>query len=156
MKAIRLHFDTSAAWPCETPPIVDAEELLERAIALKRRWIRIDWDGVEVELPVEDDVMFLAMNYAELEVFLKAGQAHTIFLGDGLLVMTAEREGEAISMKVCHSPHIDRRFSATSMKQVDVSTYRQAWSRLMGDLLRQIQPEVEPGPVASTPPVESE
>jgi hypothetical protein len=138
MKTIDLRFDTSA--PCsESPPVADGEDLLNKALALQYRWIRIDWDGiVQLDLPVEDDVTFLAMAYAELEESLKSGQTHNVFLGDGLLVVSAECEGETVTMTVVHTPHLDRRFSESKAVKVPLSKYRQAWGCLMNELARQV------------------
>jgi hypothetical protein len=139
MKTIELHFDTSSLCD-DRPDVFDAEELLERAVKLQFRWILIDWASVvQTYVFVEDDVMFLAMAYAELDEFSLTGQTHHIFLGDGLLEITAEREDENVTMTVCHTPHLDQRFSDTKLVKLQLSMYRRAWWSLMKQLLLQLQ-----------------
>lgn len=139
MKTIELHFDIDST--CDDEPIVpDDEALLTLALDLAYRWIRIDWAGiVEVTLPVEDDVMFLAMAYAELDEFVTTGSEHRVFLGDGLLDVTALREDELIAMTVHHTPYLDARLTNSRLIKFPLAAYQRAWKGLMRQLLVQLQ-----------------
>ncbi len=93
----------------------------------------------DVVLPAEDDVMFLAMAYEELWAFCDGSKRHRAFLSDGLLDLTAEREGAFVVVTICHTPHLDRRFSKSTVIKTGLAEYRNAWCNLMKSLLRQIR-----------------
>lgn len=139
MNTIRLHFDIGCTNE-QIPDMLDGESALERALKLQFRWISLNWAGVvEVTLPIEDDIMFLVMAYAELKEFAEGSQVHRVVLGDGLLEVTAERTGEVVTMTVCHTPHLDRRFSNSKTIEVDMAAYQRAWYKMAGELAQQLE-----------------
>lgn len=99
-KAMELKVDTMS--PCFGRPMsIEGAAALARALEFQFRSIHLGWAGVvDVDLPVEDDLLFLVMAYEELEACLESGRAHRVFLGDGLLEVVAEREGERCSTPV--------------------------------------------------------
>ena len=140
MNAMELRFDPGSTCD-ETPHAVDGEWVLVRALELEFRGIRLNWAGlVEVELPVEDDIMFLAMGYAELEDFSCSATTHRLFLADGLLDVSAVLAGNMVTITVSHTPHLDRRFTNTMTMTIQLSEYLQAWRSLMRSLLAQLHP----------------
>jgi hypothetical protein len=139
MKTLELRFDTGST-SNEKPVAVDGDRALQRALELGFRWVHIDWAGIfEVDLPVEDDVMFLAMGYAELDAFCCSGTKHHLFLGDGLLDVSAERDNNTVKITFCHAPHLDRRLSDRKSVTIPLSDYQHAWWSLMSDLLVQLR-----------------
>lgn len=100
--------------------------------------IDVDWGGIlSTTLPVEDDVVFLIDAYRALNGFL-AGvlEIHDVFLGDGVLQLTARRVQELVVVDIVHTPHLDLRLSQQHELRLSTDEYRSAWSGLIGELVR--------------------
>jgi hypothetical protein len=98
--------------------------------------VEVDWGGiVSTALPVEDDVPFLIDAFRELESFLTGGRDnHEVFLGDGLLQLTARHQNERIVVDLVHTPHLDRRFSQQHQMRLSREEYRASWIHLIDEV----------------------
>lgn len=139
-KIIDLHFIPHAKSPeGPPPPSLDPEALLDRAVNGRFISIHLDWAGLfKCFVPVEDDVMFIAMAYSELGLLSAANPDHRVFLGDGLLDICSRFDNNMVEMVAWYCPHLDVRFLQTKTLTVDVLSYREGWSGLMRELVAQV------------------
>jgi hypothetical protein len=115
---------------------LNSEHLMQELIAAGHPVFLLAWDDLDpVVLATEDDAMFLCEAYAELQHFLKHEGAHHVFLGDGELNVQATREGDRVRLVRTHSPHLNRGLSTTKEYTVSLTSYADAWTRLMSGLL---------------------
>lgn len=138
-KIIALNFDLGA--PVFEPIHgVDPERLLGEAVASGAASLQIDWAGMfRCNLPVEDDVMFIAMEYLELDAFLlTSGVKRSFVLGGGLLEIVSSVTGDRVEMLASLFPHLDIRFVQYKAAVTNVSRYRNAWVSMMRDLIAQL------------------
>jgi hypothetical protein len=119
------------------PSVVpSAENLMKRLLDDGTSEIEVDWGGIlSTVLPVEDDVVFLVDASRELGSFLAGDlESHDVFLGDGLLQLTARREQGRVVVNLAHTPYLDRRFSKQHEIRLSQDDYRAAWGRLIDEL----------------------
>ncbi len=137
MGILRLHFEVPSSAPASAN-VLDAEVALELAVGCGYEVIQVDWAGMFcVELPVEDDVMFLV----EAAHQLREGELpvrHEVFLGDGGFQIEADISEKKVSMRVIHTPYLDKRFSEEAIKILPQSAYIAAWNSLMAQLQAQL------------------
>ena len=118
--------------------VSEGEILMKNLLDKGIHEIDIDWGGIlSTALPVEDDVVFLIDAYRALNRFL-AGvrESHDVFLGDGLLQLTARRVQEQVLVDLAHTPLLDRRLSQRHELRLSTEEYRAAWNELIGELVR--------------------
>ena len=139
-KIIDLHFSPHAKSPEVPPPrSPDPEALLDRAINGRFISIHLDWAGLfKCFVPVEDDVMFIAMAYSELGLLSAANPDHRVFLGDGLFDVRSRLDNNIVEMVVRYCPHLDARFLQMKTLTVDALSYREGWSGLMRELVARV------------------
>jgi hypothetical protein len=131
-------------------PIGDADLMLSKAVENHFRYVALEWPGAPaVVLPVEDDVLFLAMACVELPEALTAKGRHEVVLGDGLLQITASVDRETVEVVARYAEHRDRRFLKTTTTIMTCSDYLSAWGELGRQLVLQVDAPV------STPPASS-
>lgn len=116
-------------------PVDDAESLMKRLFVAGCRVLAIDWDRVGlVELPVEDDVIFICEAYSELPVVTVDGGTQHVFLGDGVLELEVTVSGDLCHIAQSYCPYLHRHFLETCDYVVSVEKYVAAWHHLVRDI----------------------
>ncbi len=116
---------------------VDPDELLEGLLNNGYESFHIKWyDLFEDDLYVEDDAMFIAEAYNEIEATLNKGEAHEVFLGDGSLQVKTTIKNESVIMTVIYTPHLDRRFMQKKEAELTKTQYINAWKSLIIEIVK--------------------
>lgn len=131
------------------PVRLDPEQLLEDAILKGFKYISLHWIGAtHVLLPVEDDVMFVAMACDELPAALLEGRTQRVVLGDGLISIVASLVDDVVKVTTTHTEHLDRRFQSSVTVDISREAYLLGWKGLAAQLAEQISLAEYPGDAA--------
>jgi hypothetical protein len=140
LKTITIRFDSNARSVDTHPPIDDCEELIYEAERAGFKGLDVDWFGLfRGPLPVQDDLMFLAMNYNELDTFAQGGGTQVVYLGDGMLHVTVVLVSDLVAMKAQLAPHLDRRFLEVKELTIPLQAYLRAWSAAISSAMAQLR-----------------
>ena len=119
----------------DIPVFIDGEKLLKALIKHDFETINLNWhDLFQVQLFVEDDVLFLVDAYNELSE-LESTETQSIYLGDGGFELDIKLLADSVKIKATYTPYLDKRFSEKKELMLTKESYFQSWNSLMEDLL---------------------
>ena len=137
MKNINLSFSADVAFNANAPFRVDPDELLEKLLENGYESFHINWCNLfEDDLYIEDDAMFIADAYNEIESAVENGESHEVFLGDGTLQIMTKMSNETARMTVIHTPHLNKKFMQKKEVELTKAQYANAWKSLIIEIVK--------------------
>ena len=139
MKSIKVIFAPAHIEEIVLPSRIAPEKLMESLLEKGIEILQVSWLKLyEDKLAVEDDAIFLADAYNELEDFLQHGGKHFAYLGDGSLEINSTIENDTVSVSLRCTPHLDVQYMQFKTAEMTKEQYLSAWQNLMRQILKHL------------------